>query len=330
MFLIKRHGIFYVVYSLTDGRRRKCSTRTGDAKRAQRFLRNFRVEEMEQDRPKRTLKEFEREYVTYQTPLLKPKSIENITLAFKQFIRFRGDVQLQDVTIRDVEGFVSRTITSTSVWSAKKYQVTLAAAFGKAVKWQLLDRNPFAEVRPPKTPDIDHAIISRDEFTRLLEATPTQTYRTLFTLALLTGMRLGEIVNLQWEHVDLERRMIHIRNTEQFKTKNLKNRTVPMNEQLVSLLTPPSSGPVFTCNDRPLTPDVVTKTFKRAVRQSGTNPRIHFHSLRHSFATWMIEKNVNIYTVSKLLGHQSVTTTQKFYTRFDVSLHHEDINRIAV
>lgn len=71
-----------------------------------------------------------------------------------------------------------------------------------------------------------------------------------------------------------------------------------------------TSDVVFTYNDEPFTQDFIVHKFKKLVRMAKLNDELHFHSLRHSFATWLVQKGVSIYQVSKLLGHADVTTTQ--------------------
>ena len=75
--------------------------------------------------------------------------------------------------------------------------------------------------------------------------------------------------------------------------------------------------------------DFVSKTFKRHVRLSGLNPALHFHSLRHSFASWLVQDGVSIYAVKELLGHSDVKTTQ-VYSHLQPEQLHSTVNKIQV
>lgn len=75
--------------------------------------------------------------------------------------------------------------------------------------------------------------------------------------------------------------------------------------------------------------DFVSKTFKRYVRLSGLNPALHFHSLRHSFATWLVQDGVSIYAIKELFGHADVKTTQ-VYSDLQPEQLHSTVNRISI
>ena len=329
MFLSRRlNGIYYIHYSDTNGKRCKVSTECSNKKDATQLLKSYKVKEVVTS--KTTLLDFQEEYLNYITPLLRPNSVLSVRLAFKEFYKLNGNVLIKDITIREVERFLSYKLINTSVWSARKYHVTLASAFNRAVKWNLITTNPFSEVKPPKAPDVNHVIFSHTDFIQLLDSTPTRLLRDIFTFALLTGMRLSEISNLKSENIDISKRVIHITNTDTFKTKNQKNRTIPINTQLLEMLKDKRSGYVFNIDGNQISGSVISKRLKKSVLEAKLNPKLHFHSLRHSFATWMIEKNVNMYVVSKILGHQSVVTTETFYAKFDVTKYHNEINSIAI
>jgi site-specific recombinase XerD len=89
---------------------------------------------------------------------------------------------------------------------------------------------------------------------------------------------------------------------------------------------------VFTHRGRKIAEDCLSQLFKRAVRdkKAGLNERLHWHSLRSSFASWLVIDGVSIYAVSKLLGHSSVAITQKHYAHLSTENLHNDVNRISV
>ena len=132
-------------------------------------------------------------------------------------------------------------------------------------------------------------------------------------------MRLGEILNLVWDCIDFNRKVITIKNINGFITKNKKERVIPMNNRLAELfLGRYQSSKLIDKNDYifyrvigvKLNEDYISKHFKKAVRAAGLSDDIHFHSLRHSFASNLIQKGASIYVVKELLGHESISTTQ--------------------
>lgn len=139
------------------------------------------------------------------------------------------------------------------------------------------------------------------------------------TTAFYTGMRLGEIVNLVWECVDFKRKIIIVKNINGFTTKNKKERIIPINSIIESLMLDRFSRKNNADNNNyifyrvmgiKLNEDYVSKNFKVAVRDSGLNDNIHFHTLRHSFASRLIQKGVSLFVVKELLGHEDIKTTQ--------------------
>jgi site-specific recombinase XerD len=131
-------------------------------------------------------------------------------------------------------------------------------------------------------------------------------------------MRLSEILNLKWSHVDLTNRKISLVNSSTFSTKNKKDRHIPINTKLCAIIS--SRLPkIRTLNDEYLftkctgikyNGDFISKQFKKSVRAAGLNDNIHFHSLRHSTASNLVQRGVSIYVVKELLGHEDIKTTQ--------------------
>ena len=148
-----------------------------------------------------------------------------------------------------------------------------------------------------------------------------------------TGLRLGELIGLQWTDVDFVRKVITVHNSETFTTKNKKIRVVPMSEQLWRMLAvckeTASCAVVFHLNGQQLNGEKVSKAFKAYVRSAKLNDGLHFHSLRHTFATWLVQDGASIYEVQKLMGHSSLTVTQ-IYSHLAASELHSVVNRISL
>jgi len=146
-------------------------------------------------------------------------------------------------------------------------------------------------------------------------------------------MRLSELASLQWTAVDLASQVLHVCNSDVFTTKNRRNRGIPMSDEVVQLLTfrkdRAGSELVFNLKGRRMTKDYISKKFKRYVRRSGLGERLHFHSLRHTFASWLVQDGVSIYEVQRLLGHSSIAVTETYSHLQPQALHHT-VNRIFV
>jgi len=117
-----------------------------------------------------------------------------------------------------------------------KYYGSLASAFEKAVHWELIKENPFRKVKKPKSPEVMPLFFSEAEFNTLISNVQSKDFRELCISALLTGLRLDELLHLCCQDIDFSSKLILIRNTEKFTTKTRKNRIVPMSDELFRLL----------------------------------------------------------------------------------------------
>ncbi|MBI5646570.1 MAG: tyrosine-type recombinase/integrase [Ignavibacteriae bacterium] len=120
--------------------------------------------------------------------------------------------------------------------------------------------------------------------------------------------------------------------SEQQQWGSRKNRTIPMHEAVAELLTGTDRTSSFVFADidgQRLKDFFVTKQVKSYIKKSGVNPKLHFHSFRHTGATWMVQAGISIYTVSKILGHSSVSTTH-IYAHWSPDQFHSAVNSIRL
>jgi integrase len=167
----------------------------------------------------------------------------------------------------------------------------------------------------------------------LLSVVDQPWFKDLIFFTVLTGMRRGEVVNLHWNDINLERKLVHIHSTSTFRSKWGKQRVIPLNDQVVDMLkgkiSEDPSGFVFTLQGRKVKQGYLSQRFKDYVGAASITKRVHFHSLRHSHATWLLQNSVSIYEVQKLLGHSSIETTQ-IYSHLQSEQLHATVNRICV
>jgi integrase len=141
--------------------------------------------------------------------------------------------------------------------------------------------------------------------------------RDIYLFASLTGMRISEILDLTWDKVDFEKRQIVVSNSATFTTKTGKVRVLPMHDKVLSLLSEKkarksTSTRVFhNSSGFPLLMNHVSKRFKDYVRLAGLSDKLHFHSLRHTCASWWVDAGVSLYVVQNILGHSNISTTHR-------------------
>ncbi len=192
----------------------------------------------------------------------------------------------------------------------------LRLIFNKAISWGYLDESPMKDFKFFSEKDnFMERVLSLEEEDRLLKNCASMAVRDFIVIGLNTGMRKSEILSLEWKNVSLEKRVILVT-----MTKSGKNREIPINDTLHSLLDrlhgSNGSGRMFPYVN-------VYWSFKKAARLAGI-PEVRLHDLRHTFATRLIESGVDIITLRDLLGHSQSAVTER-YTHPN-----ENLKRVAV
>jgi len=181
--------------------------------------------------------------------------------------------------------------------------------------WNILD------VARPKRDKRLPVVLSRAEVWQVLAAVRTPAYRACLTTIYACGLRLLEATQLQVPQVDSGRALLHIR-----RGKGGIDRVVPLPQATLALLRAhwqthrnplwvfpaPRRRPARPANDPavgPIGPSTLQKAFVLAVRQSGVSKRAHVHTLRHSYATHLLEAGVPVSVIQEYLGHSSPSTT---------------------
>ena len=168
---------------------------------------------------------------------------------------------------------------------------------------------PFAK-RPRTLP----SVLSPEEVTRLLEAALPGRDRTLLDVAYSCGLRLKELLGLQVRDIDSARMVLHIR-----QGKGQKQRFVPLSARLLAVLRaywrvcrPATWLFVGVKPLQPLTDGAVQRICRRTAQRAGLTKHVTPHTLRHSFATHLLEAGVDLLSVQALLGHSHFNTTAKY------------------
>lgn len=172
-----------------------------------------------------------------------------------------------------------------------------------------VDMIPFGK-RPKKLP----LVLGQEDAGRLIECTANLKHRTILVTQYAAGLRLSEARHLQVGDIDSKRMQLRVQ-----QGKGCKERRVPLSPRLLTALrdywrasrVPSYLFPGKTL-DVPISGTTVQKAIKAAARKAGLSPAISPHTLRHSFATGLLEAGVDLLTLSRLLGHKSFTTTMVY------------------
>ena len=176
------------------------------------------------------------------------------------------------------------------------------------------------KLRTQPTPTRLPKVLSRDEVRRLLEATTSLKYKAAFSIAYGAGLRVSEVVNLKVGDIDSRRICLRV---EQGKGK--KDRHAQLSPVLLDTLRHwwregkrrrqvLDNGWLFPSRDpvNPLSTRQVSRVFKAAAAAAELDPKYSMHSLRHSYATHLLEDKVDIRIIQTLLGHSKIETTTRY------------------
>ena len=191
----------------------------------------------------------------------------------------------------------------------------LGTILGSAVTWGYLKDNPAREVKRLRIPEREPTYLTREQIA-LLYPQCYDWLHTFVAIALNTGMRVSEVLALEWEDVDIATRVIKVRSDEDFTTKGRRNRELPVNGFLLHVLKKAPrhiSFPhiLFTSNGRSPSDADVRQRFYYAVKQANL-PHFRVHDLRHTFGTHLVANGVDIRTIQELMGHTDLKTTMKY------------------
>lgn len=322
MFLSKSNkSPFYQITFDVNGKRTTVSTRTANKEEAYKFLAKFDPSNYKKNiAPIKgnsiLLSTFKDEYLKYAKLRFSKSYVErSIEPAFKFLIEFAGDIPLKQLDLKTLDNFIINKYNLTKSGAALYYR-TLKAAFSKAVIWNYLSDNPLKKIKAPKVPKSNPIFINEEELDLILEKTTNQNLKNIFTVAFYTGMRLAEILNMKSSWIDTQQNIITLKNSIDFTTKSKKERIIPIHPRIASIVIKSNSNAddfIFNRkSDVKFNSNYVSKQFKKALRAAKLNEDIHFHTLRHSFASNLVQRGVNLYVVKELLGHEDIKTTQVY------------------
>ncbi|HEU0018413.1 MAG TPA: tyrosine-type recombinase/integrase [Methyloceanibacter sp.] len=251
---------------------------------------------------------------------LRRRMIEDMTIR-----KFAPKTQASYIrAVRNFTVFLGRSPDQASAEDLRRYQLHLAAT-GVSIPSQnaavaalrffftvtlgrsdVTDRMPFVR-EPRKLP----VVLSPEEVARFLEAAPGLKYRAALSVAYGAGLRANEVVSLKIGDIDSTRMVVRVE-----QGKGRKDRYVMLSEHLLELLraywkAARPQGWLFPGRDRvnPLTPRQLNRACHAAAQVAGIDKRVSLHTLRHSFATHLLEQKVDIRVIQVLLGHKKLDTT---------------------
>lgn len=251
---------------------------------------------------------------------------------------------MRDVQSDHVRGYIRAPVNTGQANEGKPSNATkrsryrhVRSFFAWAVENELVDESPMADVSKPRKEEKQKAFLKPEDIQKILDAidahhkertgepgpTPRDTWlKELVHVAVGTGLRRGELLNLRWGDIDLESGRLVVRNREDFTPKNGNERTVPLRGDALQKLketyeerAPLEDEPVFLDADGDVPkPARVSKRFKFYVRKANlaNQEDLSFHSCRHTTGSWLSMQGVPLRVISEILGHSSTQVTEMY------------------
>jgi integrase len=363
-------GKFEIRYSLgvEPSGKRKVATATvrGSRKDAERELRRLlraRDEGAHVDPHRMTVGQWLDRWIGYQGNKVAPKTKERYVEIIENFLKPAfGAIPLMKLNALQIEeahkawtigGRRDGKTGGLSPRTRKHLHRIARGAFRAAINMQLIARNPFDLVTPPKVEAKKMMTLDVDQAARLLESLGhSKTYWPTM-LALATGMRRGEILALRWSRVDFNRATLHVAESleqtkdgirfkkpksgkdrtvalPRFAIEELKRLKVQQAEELLGIGVRQTGETLVVAryDGEPLQPQSLTHEFTRLVARAKDLPRVRFHDLRHSHATQLLQAGVHPKIAQVRLGHSSVAITMDLYSHATDSMQADAADKI--
>ena len=266
-----------------------------------------------------TLRVFMEEYKLLIQQNRSKNYFDSVVISFNHLIKyFKPQRAINSISLKDTESFITHLKQNIKKGYSVYYR-TLKAAFNKAKDWGYVKENYFTRVKLPKRQKLAPAFMNSNQLSAVNSKIDNMIVRDVVVIGFFTGMRLNEIVNLKWKNVNLTTRTITV-GDEEFVTKGKNQRFIPISDEAFQIFLKIQKSIfmnkkiyeyVFCKNNGDnFTGDYFSKRFKRACKAAEMDKGIHFHSLRHSFASNLAQQGVSLYVIKELLGHSSISTTE--------------------
>ncbi|WP_430601990.1 hypothetical protein IGJ02_002172 [Enterococcus sp. DIV0724b] len=266
---------------------------------------------------------------------IKPSTYSNYRGRIRRHLSpFFKNKQLSELETADIDRFIySLYLSELSPNTIRSIISMLRSALKKAVNDNRISKNPCQGVLLPALTKPKIKSLDRKQQKKLEQIALYKKECSAEIIALYTGMRIGEISGLKWEDIDFKHNKIFVKRTisripsvtEPHKTEIIigkpksinGERAIPISKNLKRYLLEKKQKStsifVISCKNSFTEPRIINYRFKKIVEESKIGP-VHFHALRHTFATRCVESGIDIATLSKILGHASTKMTLDIYT----------------
>ena len=266
---------------------------------------------------KKTFRDMMDKFMKEHAPKVTGSMQNSYASSLNHLIPFFGDMNLLSMSRKEISKYkVLRLDECAKPATINRELAMLSKAFTLALEdWEWINGNdkPFSKIPYEKENNERDRWLTEDDECRLIKHCPAW-LSDIVVFALNTGLRQDELLSLQWSRVSFEREDMLID-----KTKSGKPRAVPLNQIVINILNQRSKAKIRTIKDlvfptfsgTKILPSNLRRAFYEALRKAGIE-NFKFHDLRHTFATRLAQRGIDIYKIAKLLGHEDIRMTQRY------------------
>lgn len=236
-------------------------------------------------------------------------TIKTYSWLFTEFINFYPDKDIDLITDEDIKNFQLYLVEEKNISESYQNQsINSIKFYYEQVK--KLPKTTYELIRPKKSRKLP-SVLSEEEIQLLLKSTDNLKHKSILYLIYSAGLRISEVINLTIKDIDSKRMILNIRNA-----KGKKDRVSLLSEKLLILLREyykeykPVKWVFESYNNSQYSTRSIDKIIKKSAKNAGIIKNISAHILRHSFATHLLERGTDIKYIQKLLGHDSIRTTE--------------------
>jgi len=229
-------------------------------------------------------------------------TIRNYLYFNEKLLNFSGK-KPEDIDEDDVKLFMAEKLDD----KASASVIVALAAFRYSFS-NIFKKDPTLNIKRPKKEKKLPEVLTKEEILKLIEAADTKKSRLMLSLIYAAGLRVSELTNLKKHNLQFEEQTGYIKSAKGKKDRifNIPNYLLKDLRKQVEK----SNDFVFLGPKGKLSERNIQKIVQRAARKAGIQKSIHTHTLRHSFATHLLENGIDIRKIQVLLGHENISTTQ--------------------
>jgi integrase len=276
--------------------------------------------------------EFIPEYLEYVKTNWAPKTYSNYEAILNAFSKWLGRKKLGEISASDLEKYKNTKKGSIGDQTINIHVRAIKTALGLAMKWGKIKEHPFKNVKQIRTQKKSTPSLQKDEYVLLRSKIQEQWLINIIDFDVLTGLRLGELSNLKWSDIDMDKGIMKIESDDEYRVKHGKMRIMPLHVEAKDILSKLDrvGDYVFVKEDGTRPPaQFISKKFKTYIRATGLPEEYHFHSLRATFGTWCANNGMSGYTLQNLMGHSSMKVTESYLTP-DLKSFQQELSRISL